>query len=406
MLVVVLLAVEMLLALVGALAPVANISQFHVGSPLAGLDNLVLPVVVLVSVWTLLAAGADRRRLLTVTCRVVVLAMCANAVIAYWSQVHDLTPLLSRFWDNTVPVADASTGTVAGRAAQLGRYTGAFNQPAEAGEMYGIALLAAIYLYLDRSVKLAVSGILISVGGILTVSKIFLLVGLPVGVWQVLREPAQRVRRLTLLITGILTLVTLALFRVAPTWIGGDFLTRLLHPEEAKGLLDLYTGGRLGGSSSLREVTVAVLDNSPWFGFGAGGLSAPYDNGWVEALCVAGVVGATIYTATLLVLAATWIRRHIRMDLAEARLSGGLVVVAVAASVGLPALTANRVATIIWLLLGLSLLAPSLTEGLSDRWQHKRLVPQWPGGLTQETTPTAAPNVPTFTPANRAHRWR
>jgi hypothetical protein len=351
-----LLGSEASVAVVGTLAPVIDRSGYSVGDAVAGLDNLILPIVVLICVWSLLTTGVDKRRLIEVVCRVVVVAMCVNTEVAYWSQIHDLTPLLSHFWDNTISVGDAFTGTVAGHSAQLGRYTGIFNQPVEAGEMYSIALLAAIYLYRAKPARLALAGMLIAIGGILTVSKVFLLVGLPIGVWQVLRQSSQRGRRLTLLIAGVLAAVALTQSGIGPTWIGGSFLIRLLHPANSGSLLDLYTAGRIGGESSLHLVADAVIHNSPWFGFGAGGVAAPYDNAWIEALSVAGLVGAAIYTAVLLALAAIWIRRRTLMDPEHSRLAGGLVLLAVGASVGLPALTANRVATIMWLLIALLLL--------------------------------------------------
>ncbi|GAA5179733.1 hypothetical protein GCM10023322_10450 [Rugosimonospora acidiphila] len=376
-----LLAGEIVIAVVGTLVPVVDLSPYVVGSVLPGLDNLILPLVVLASVWTLLAAGADRDRLLRVACRVVVLAMCANTVVAYLSQLHDLTPLLARFWDNTVDAGDASTGTVAGNAAQLGRFTGVFNQPAEAGEMYSIALLAAIYLYRAKSVRLVLAGLLLGIGGVLTISKVFLLVGLPIAVWQLLRVSTQRGRRLTLLATGIFAVAALAESGIGPDWIGGGFLDRLLHPGDSSGLLDLYTGGRIGGVSSLHLVSDAVLHNSPWFGYGAGGLAAPYDNGWIEALAVAGLFGVALYTGILLVLAAGWLRRHALMSEAQARLAGGLIVLAAGASVGLPALTANRVATVMWLLLALVLLSEPLAVPRAVPVEREVPVPVEPAGV-------------------------
>jgi hypothetical protein len=357
-LVFVLIAAQVLIAVAGSLLPVPDLTGFGRGSTPAGLDNLVLPLAVLVTVWTLLDWGVERERLLTILCRVVIAAMCLNAVLAYWSQAHDLTPVLSRFWDNTA-VSDTFTDTVAGRASQLGRYTGIFNQPAEAGEMYSFALLAAIYQFRASTLKFAVAGLLITVGGLLTVSKVFLLVGLPIAGWQVLRQSTGRSRRMVLLVSAAVATAALAQSGIGPRWIGGDFLAQLLHPGASHDVLDLYTGGRLGDESSLHSVVTAVLHHAPWFGFGAAGLAVPYDNGWVEALCVAGLSGAVLYTVLLAAIAACWIRRGGAMPPEHSRLGGGLVLLLIGASVGLPALTANRVATVAWLLLGVLLLAPA-----------------------------------------------
>jgi hypothetical protein len=61
------------------------------------------------------------------------------------------------------------------------------------------------------------------------------------------------------------------------------------------------------------------------------------------------------YTITLLLIVMASIRYAKNQDKATSRLLIGIAFLAVAASVGTPALTANRCATIMWLLLGLTI---------------------------------------------------
>jgi len=114
----------------------------------------------------------------------------------------------------------------------------------------------------------------------------------------------------------------------------------------------------------------AVVQSSPWFGFGAQGLAVPYDNGWVEAFVVAGACGALLYTAVLGLLVVAWWRRR-------SRFAGGLVLVVIGASMGLPALTANRVATLAWVLLTLLLFTPTLMPGAPDEPSDRGRHPLW-----------------------------
>jgi hypothetical protein len=127
-------------------------------------------------------------------------------------------------------------------------------------------------------------------------------------------------------------------------------------PGRQQGVIDQYTGGRLGDTSTLAYVVQSVLAVSPIFGFGAGGLLVAYDNAWVEELVMNGVLGAVLYSMLLVTLVIGWLRARAHLGSAAARLAGGLVAVAIGASWGLPALTANRCATIAWLLLSLLLL--------------------------------------------------
>ncbi|GII21209.1 hypothetical protein [Planosporangium mesophilum] len=354
-LVLALLVTELLVAVLRALYPLIDLGWFSPGSAGAGLDNFLLPIACLLIGAMLVGSGADPTRLVRIVCTVLVVAMCLNAALAFVSSVYDLTWLLGRFWDKGDPQL-----TVAAKAAQMGRYSGVINQPFEAGALYGMSVLAATYLYRENALKLGTITLFLTLGGVLTVSKVFLLVGFPIAVWQMIRVSGARTLRLTVLV-GLAVLATVAAESgLLLSSASSDYLGLLLHPSGgANGVMALYTAGRFGGASALQPVTSAVLESSPWFGFGIRGLAAPYDNAWVEALVVAGIVGAVLYTAVLVTLGVIWARRRTHVDQAQSSFAGGLVLLVIGASVGMPALTANRVATIAWLLIAFLLLSPT-----------------------------------------------
>ena len=83
---------------------------------------------------------------------------------------------------------------MAANAASDGRYTGIFNQPAEAGIAYGVALLLLTWLARTREWKpfpVTCAAALVITGGVLTVSKVFLLCAAPVAGLTVLRGRAR-----------------------------------------------------------------------------------------------------------------------------------------------------------------------------------------------------------------------
>ncbi|HEY0003141.1 MAG TPA: hypothetical protein VGB74_22010 [Actinoplanes sp.] len=349
MVIVALLGFELLLAAIGAALPPENTTRYPLGSALAGLDNLLLPIAVLMIVWMVLGGGAERLRLIAVVCWCTVWAMVVNAGLATWATGGG--PNLSSFQ------GQEGAKTVAARAEQLGRYSGIFNQPAEAGLMYSVALLAAIYLYRHRPLTLAVTATAITVGGILAVSKVFLLVGMPVGLWQILRVTGGRGRRFSAMMCTAVVVLGGISSGMAPEWAGAKVLLRLLPGSDGE-IVALYTAGRLGDDSTLAVVTEAVLHGSPMVGYGAGGLQVAYDNGWIEALVVGGVVGAVLFTAVLLTLATAWWKARRRAENPESTcLAGGLVAVVVGGAVGIPSLTVNRCSTVVWLLLALLVLS-------------------------------------------------
>jgi hypothetical protein len=344
-----LLAAQAGVALIGAVWPVVNESGFPTGDIAAGLDNLLLPLAVLATVWMLATDAGRVEPMIRTVCVVVIIAMCVNAVVGAASVAYD-PPWLAAWWDNTGDEA------VAVRAAQMGRHSGVFNQPAEAGQMYSVALLAAIHLLSARPVLLASVLSILIVGGTLAVSKIFLFVGLPVAVWQLVRISQRRARRLIALAAMVAGLLV-SLHVLGPSWSGEAFLARLFTLDiDTAGAVRLYTAGRFGPDTPLAVTVESVLRSSPWFGFGAAGLAVAYDNAFVAALVVGGVLGVAIQALMVVALVWAWWSRRCVVEAARHRFGAGLLVVLVGASIGLPAFTANRVATVMWLLLGLALL--------------------------------------------------
>jgi len=192
-------------------------------------------------------------------------------------------------------------------------------------------------------------------GGILTISKVFLLAALPLAVLVTLRSPRGRVRVVvcTAVILGLLRVLGSA--HLLPAWSQGALrLGAFLHPSTTE-----YTAGRYGAGGSLGPAVADVLHASPWYGFGAGGLATAYDSLWVQVLVLAGVAGVILAAAALAILTFQWWCLRGVTAPAEWRLAGAVLILAIGASLGLPSLTANRDATLLWLVLGILVAARS-----------------------------------------------
>jgi hypothetical protein len=316
---------------------------------------LPLALMVVTWYWTL---TVDPVTLIRAVAPVAVAGMCVNVVIEA-AQVSAgkaaVFSFLPRFWDAT-----PSAGSVAANAASDGRYTGIFNQPAEAGIAYGVALLALIWLARQSVWKpsaVTCAAVLLVTGGVLTLSKVFLLCALPVAVLTVLSGTA----RIRVLVTAAAAVGALWLAGIAgmlPAWSGAAFIGNLSRPGTS--LIAEYTAGRYGAGGTLAPVTDDVLRTSPLAGFGAGGLDGPaYDSLWQEVLVLSGVLGV-ILAATVFVMLA-WRLTALRTVLAHGdwQLACGAALLAAGASAGIPSLTANRAATLLWLVLGALVTAQS-----------------------------------------------
>ncbi|MBY8874842.1 hypothetical protein K7640_23725 [Micromonospora sp. PLK6-60] len=346
-----LLATQLVVAMV---APGAESQALNVRTDgFAAIDNLALPVAVLVIGAVVLGDGG-RDRLIRLAGYTLMMALCLNTVLSYLSLTRDMSPLLSHFWGGTgglTPVAVLATG--------MDRFGGIFNQPAEAGVMYSLGLIIAVWFFKHQPLRLVIVGVVLAIGGLLAASKVFLIVGMPIALWQVWRFNNWRGRTWAALVA----LGVIAFYRYqssgSTTAIGGRLLDDWLRPDRSEtGLVALYTADRFGGQSAVNGSASIVLDHAPWFGLGLRGLDVPYDSGWLEALVLTGLCGVLLHTAVLVLLGLRWYRNRHRVSRVTSQLGGSLLLLITIGNLGQPMLTSNRVATVVWLLLWLLVIDP------------------------------------------------
>jgi hypothetical protein len=335
------------------------------------LASYLLPVALMVLTW-FWTLSADGTELIRAIIPVVIGAMVVNTAVSLAQLVTGNVAVLGflpHFWD-----APGSFGSVAANAAENGRFTGIFNQPAEAGVAYGVALFCLIYLAQRQEIRAGTAVLCAAAlitGGTLTVSKVFLLGAPPLAVMMTLRTPRGRIRVVAYCAAAATLLWLLGGAHLLPPWPrGAATLGRLLHPSGS--LAAQYTAGRYGTGGSLGMVVNDVLHASPWYGFGAGGLVSAYDSLWVQVLVLGGIAGVILAVVVLLMLAfRLWCLRDVTGP-AEWNLAGAVFVLAIGASLGLPSLTANRDATLLWLVLGILIAAQPASSPGRDQLATKR----------------------------------
>jgi hypothetical protein len=344
--------------------------QFYGAQPVShALSAMALPLALMVITWYW-TLSADPVALVRVVAPLIVASLCVNAVIevAQLSAGKAALGVLPRFWATA-----GQPQTVAGLAAQNGRYTGIFDQPAEAGIAYGVALLCLIWLARRGLRPSLVTGgaVLVIAGGVLTLSKVFLLAALPVAVVTVLRV-RSRVRAAATAVAAAGGVWLAGAAGLLPAWrLGQQALGSLLDPRVS--LAAQYTGGRYGTGGTLGPAVADVLHAARWFGFGAGGINVPYDSLWLEVLAVSGVLGVILAVALLAGLAWRWVHLRARLGRSEWHLAGAVLALAIGASAGLPSLTANRAGTLLWLILGVLLTARAASGCPTEAPRYGRL---------------------------------
>jgi len=310
---------------------------------LSGYDNLLLPIAIMLIIWTLLPATSYALALRTVA-KTLAWASAANAVLSVISSMIPtaILPLIRPFWSE-------ETGAVAESAMQMGRFTGVINQPAEAGVVYSIAAILAVWAYSNRAVLMYALLALITIGGMLSVSKVFLLIGLPVVLallWMT-RRGTERLWMVGFLVVFVIYTLTSTFIQ---EWSGYDYMMRLLEIPPGDSIIEFYTAGRWDEDANMRVVLDVVLAASPLAGVGASGLEVPYDSQWTETLIMSGLLGIFALVVVFLVML-LWFRRI--ADWETRWTAYALWAVLFFGSFGISTLTANRVSTIAWVVVAL-----------------------------------------------------
>ncbi|RYC11533.1 hypothetical protein [Nocardioides zhouii] len=359
------------------------------GSLVAGLDNAFLPLATMTvtATWMVLF---DKQHLVRILSWMVAGGMAANGAVALATSYvgADRIPLLRLFW-----AAGGDDVTVAELAAGNGRFSGIFNQPAEAGVAYSLAAFCLVHLMrsgtrVPTKVWLPLWALIV-VGGLLTLSKIFVIGGVVVAGGLIL---SGRRHRLPLSMASVAVVVAagvLAAVGGLGSWGASGQLAWYVDSARA-GNSWAYTlsagrfgdasadAGSLGGEQApsgdsgvpeefqqpggLVELSRVVLDEHPWFGVGARGLPVSYDATWVETIIVAGLVGLVLMVGVHLFLLVRWWRLRGTLAREEWRLAGAVVLLVWGSSFGMPSLTGNRESSLMWILLALLVVFRSPSE--------------------------------------------
>jgi hypothetical protein len=316
-----------------------------------GFAAFVMPLAFMVVTWfwTLTADTAD---LIRDIARIIVALMTVNSLIAVAQLVSgkaQISSLLPHFW-----AGSSTSASVAAAASGNGRFTGIFNQPANVGIAYGVALFCLIYLT-RRAVRpqwklVWLAGGLLLVGGALSVSKMFILGAVPIAAVVVARRQRARFRVIAAAAFSGAALWVLGALHVLPAWPAGTAAAKGL--VSASSLTSQVTGLRYGSGGSLGPVIADVLKSAPWTGFGAAGLNTPYDSLWAEALVVAGIIGAALMATVLVLLWLRWWRQRDVLSPAQRSLAGATLTLAIGASLGIPSVTSDPAAALLWLIMG------------------------------------------------------
>jgi len=337
-----------------------DISEF-----VSAMDNYFLPVAAffLAICWT---TASDRSVILRNLCLGTLFAGSLNAVVAFAQSVQPdlLRPFLRLFWGET-PVGSFVAENAEGNL----RFSGLINQPAESGLMYGICLLAAIYLLrLKRPSKWLVftAMALIVFGGLLTGSKVFL-VAIILAVVTFLLSVTSFMKRIIsamfLLAAGvILWIATLGQFRQLRYYLTDS----IWQPSE-------WFSGRYFTNGST-EPFMAFVREQGLLGSDLLLTGTTSDSEWVRLLGASGLAGVLAFVTVFVLLFRRVLSPRSDLVAPERALAGSILVLGLGATFGIPAFSANKSGSLLVVFFGVLLVRsvsdrpPRLLENRSTSW--------------------------------------
>ena len=218
----------------------------------------------------------------------------AASVVAILTLVSSFVPIVLEFLTFWIRSEEGSTWMI---SQEVGRNSGIFNQPLEAGLFYSVALLCLVYAWsFSKWSKLILSLFLIAIliGGALSLSKNFLVLGVGLAIAYAFMMKVISAR------TVILLGVPLVLLAPSAYKFNYNYFDSLYTLYYEGGLVAAVSAGRFG----LNESEVSILFQQLWTSgdwlTGRGlGSHLPLDNGYLEFFYQGGVIALIGYIVAL-----------------------------------------------------------------------------------------------------------
>ena len=347
---------------------------------IAELENEIQPVaLVFILSWYLgrLSLGSLEIMLAFASVLLCVL-LSLHAILEIISLQYDIWPFISPFVRHQP--SEEPFETVWGAARDMGRHCGLFQQPVEAGVAYCTGLIAWMYWSTTagkRSLWLNVCLPLIIIGGVLPVSKVFLL-GAPILSIVFLALSMHRKHLLIGTFVAATVLVYVSAIPQFAEWSGAEGITWVFSGEEMGDVFRRYTAGRLGDDGGwTMNAAYGVLQDSPLFGYGyASDAVGPYDGAHLERLVVGGIPALLLYLALLGVIGTSAVRR-MRTSRIHSTVLFSLFLLVVGAGLGAPVISLNRCSIWLWILIVLSIAVIDYPQPQSRLVQFEGIGNHW-----------------------------
>lgn len=320
---------------------------------IADIENNLQPIAILIIMapFANTLADYDYSKLLVKLSYSLEVLLSINSIIVVAMLFVDLSPYLARFYGDF-----QNTGaSVAANSLTMGRLCGIFNQPMESGLTYSLGIILWVYIINKKNQPILFDYIilmLILVGGCLSVSKVFILGGIPLFLLFLLLTNKIKLLFNWWGLISVITLVSITIY-LSVSWNGFDFFMRLfrLNEVDSSGGLQayvyLFSAGRFGGETTVQTQLHYIANVSPFYGLGLAALTTT-DNAYLAYFAQGGIVTLGVYFVSIIIIGRLALSNY---GTTEGKLLAIIFILIIGAGLGAPVYTINHFSTVFWVVL-------------------------------------------------------
>lgn len=315
---------------------------------LAQIENYLQVPVVLVIFITILhrLSLEDREVLFKKLTTVLMYMLAANTIFSLYILSAPDSALIQIFTSDREAVP-GSYKSVTELSISGGRVSGLFAQVVEGGFAYSLGLFLWVFNYKGRgNIGFPPFALLmmILIGGALTFSKVFLVIGIPLFLFCAGAKKLISIGCFFLICIALVFLINPSLIDAINEYKGLAYFYRLIDLDMG-GFFTTYTSGRFSSESTILVNIMNTLYISPFIGLGYGSIESP-DFALNEVVSLGGGVGLLAYLSVLILIALLIFKLK---KGPKRTLYINFIVLTFLASLSGPMITANRISVFIFL---------------------------------------------------------
>lgn len=314
------------------------------------IENYLQPIIIFLVICSLMPKNKnDLDKVFNKGLEVILWLIAFNTLLSIYILLNPDTSLLRIFTGSKIIGDYGGFNQVTSAELNLtaGKFSGVFNQTFLVGFIYSFGLLAWAYIYKNENshktrLKKIILFIFIAIGGVMSFSKIFLVIGMPLFLFFIGLKRFLYISFFVFLSFLIILYFNNELFQIIRDYEGMKYVYRLI--SFSGNFLDVFTSGRFSDDSLIIPGIIYTLSTNTFFGFGYGSIETS-DFSFYEIISLGGMINLLAYSLLLIFMILPIFFLKSTKDI---YFYSFFILLSFMSSIAAPIFTANRISIIIW----------------------------------------------------------